>query len=147
MPASCKPKNMFPFAKTQEYPNIFLGSTPAKPDVAASKATTASRGAGFHFFITSSYTRISGLTHPESSTQSKPHLPRFLYESLLQGLKRQTLQETKERDRDDFLVGPTLCRTSDLPFHCQFPTGLFVGSVYLKYLGESFLTVEIIPAS
>jgi hypothetical protein len=58
MPASCKPANIWPFAKTQEYPNIFLGSTPGKPEVAVSKAATASGGAGFHFFITLSYIEI-----------------------------------------------------------------------------------------
>jgi hypothetical protein len=31
--------------------NIFLGSTPDNPEVDASKAATASRGAGFHFFM------------------------------------------------------------------------------------------------
>jgi hypothetical protein len=51
---------MFPFAKTQEYPNIFLGSAPGKPEVAASKAAIASRGAGFHFFIKFSYIEILG---------------------------------------------------------------------------------------
>jgi len=42
---------MLPFPKTHEYPNIFRGSAPGKPEVAASRAVTASRGAGFHFFI------------------------------------------------------------------------------------------------
>jgi hypothetical protein len=42
---------MFPFAKTQEYPNIFLGSAPDKPEVAASKAATTSLDTGFHFFM------------------------------------------------------------------------------------------------
>jgi hypothetical protein len=51
---------MFPPAKTQEYPNIFLGSAPGKPEVAASKAATASGGAGFHFFTTFSYIEIFG---------------------------------------------------------------------------------------
>ena len=40
--------------------------------------------------------------------QSKPHLPGLFYESPLQGLKGQMLQQSKERDRDDFLVGLTL---------------------------------------
>ena len=52
MPAPCNPANMFPLTKTQEYPNIFLGSAPGKPEVAASKAATDSGGAGFHFFMT-----------------------------------------------------------------------------------------------
>jgi hypothetical protein len=49
---------MLPFAKTHEYPNIFRGSAPSKPEVATSRAVAASRGAGFHFFMRFSYIEI-----------------------------------------------------------------------------------------
>ena len=58
---------MFPFAKTQEYPNILLGSAPGKPEVATSKAATALRGAGFHFFTMFPYIEMLGPTSADGS--------------------------------------------------------------------------------